>query len=110
MSQLRRLKPCELKIIKSVKNSNGTFKDSYVKVDSYRVTLQELTDEVSANIYGAKINNTYRISSVNHLLELYLSSKSTDGNDNISKYVIFLNDKKYKIVSVKSKWIDIELL
>lgn len=110
MSQLRRLKNCTLEIVKKEKQSNGITIDIFTEVKPYKITIQELTDEVSASIYGAKINSTYRINSPRNTLESYLSTKSNDKDDNISKYLIFMENKRYKIVSVKSKWIDIELV
>lgn len=111
MIQLRKLRTCILQKSIKEKQANGTYIDKYVDVDCYKISLQELLDEVSANIYGANINKTYRISSPYNKLEFFLSTKLVDNNeDNISKYFIYYNNKRYKIVSVKMRWIDIELL
>lgn len=110
MIQLRRLKECILQICKKNKQLNGTYVNTYEDVKKYKIISQELTDEVSASIYGANINRVYRISSPYSSLENYLYDKVSDTEDNISNYFIFMNNKRYKIVSVKSKWIDIELI
>ena len=111
MTQLRRLQNCILQNSIKEKQKNGTYKDSYIDVKPYKIVLQELMDQVSASIYGANINKTYRITSPYHSLENYLITKLTNNSeDNISRYFILFKDNRYKIVSVKSGWIDIELL
>lgn len=110
MKQLRRLNECVLQKSIKEKQDNGTYKDSYIDIDEYKITLQELTDQVSANIYGANINKIYRITSPYHKLENYLLTKLTNNNDNISKYFVYLKSNRYKVISLKTKWIDIELL
>lgn len=106
--QLSRLKPAELKVATKTKQANGSSVDTYTKVADYKVILQELTDEVSASIYGADINKTYRISSPRQVLEKYLQTKLNNTSDNVSKYFLFVGDKQYKIVSVKEHWVDVE--
>lgn len=108
--QLRRLQLCYLLYFTKVKQKNGSFIDKLIEEKKYKISVQELTDQVSANIYGANINKTYRISSPCNLLEKYLTDKVSNKEDNISKYFVLINDKKYKIISVKTKWIDVELL
>lgn len=110
MSQLRRLKDCILQTSNKVKQTDGNFIESYIDVKPYKITLQELVDAVSASVYGANISKTFRINSPYHNLENYLSTKVSNDKDNISKYYILIDNKRYKIVSVKLKWIDIELL
>lgn len=110
MKALRSLVLCKLNKKDRVKQKNGTYLENYVLIDEYKVTLQELTDVVSASIYGASINKTYRISSIYNKLEKLLSSKLTNQEDNISKYNIEIDHKNYKIVSVKKKYLDIELI
>lgn len=106
--QLSRLKPAVLKVATKTKQTNGSYIDAYTKVADYSVILQELTDEVSASIYGANLNKTYRVSSPRQTLEIYLQGKLNNTSDNISKYFLFIQDKQYKIVSVKEQWVDIE--
>lgn len=77
-------------------------------IGMYNVQVQELTDEVSATIYGSNINKMYRMSSVNHSLERYLSTKMTPLEDNITKYTILYLGKKYAVRTAKKGWIDVE--
>lgn len=108
--QLRRLKECLLLFNSPEKQANGTYKDSYTEIKSYKVIKQELQDEISASIYGANVNKTIRISSIRNELEKYLKNKVGNNQDNVSKYFIVLENKKYKIVSPKENWIDVELI
>ena len=107
--QLSRLKPAVLKVATKIKQANGSYVEEYTKVADYKVILQELVDEVSASMYGANLNKTYRVSSPRETLEIYLQGKLNNTSDNISKYFLFIQDKQYKIVSVKEHWVDIEL-
>jgi capsular polysaccharide biosynthesis protein len=107
--QLSRLKPAVLKVATKTKQANGSYVEEYTKVTDYKVILQELVDEVSASMYGANLNKTYRVSSPRETLEIYLQGKLNNTSDNISKYFLFIQDKQYKIVSVKEHWVDIEL-
>ena len=107
--QLSRLKPAVLKVATKTKQANGSYVEEYTKVTDYKVILQELVDEVSASMYGANLNKTYRVSSPRETLEIYLQGKLNNTSDNISKCFLFIQDKQYKIVSVKEHWVDIEL-
>ena len=106
--QLSRLKPAVLKVGTKTKQANGSYIEEYTDVANYKIILQELTDEVSASIYGADLNKTYRVSSPRQVLEKYLQDKLNNTSDNISKYFLFINNKQYKILSVKEHWVDIE--
>ena len=108
--QLRRLKSVKLVKIARVKESNGSYIDSSEDIATFKVMIQELVDEVSASIYGADINKTLRIFSLRGELEYYLNQKANNTSDNISKYLIVINNMKYKIQSVKESWVDIQLL
>lgn len=110
MKQLRRLKDCELQKSIKKKQANGTYISDYETISKYKIVLQELIDQVSASVYGANINKTYRVSSPYNCLENFMKTKSTDGEDNISKYYLLIDTKRYKIVSVKNKYLDIELV
>lgn len=110
MKQLSKLKTITLQKSEKQIQDNGVKIDTYIDIDNYKVILQELTDEISASIYGADINRTYRVSSVRQLLEIYLKPKLNNTSDNISKYFLLIEDTRYKIVSVKKKWIDIQLV
>ena len=108
---LRYLKPITLKKAEKEKQSNGTYKNTYNKIEDYRVQIQDLTDdEVSATIYGASITKMLRLSSPLNKLEQYLLPKVDNKSDNISQYYIFYGDRTYKIVSVSNTRIDIELV
>ncbi len=107
---LRNLKSCKLKKAIQEKQPNGVVKDSYCDVSSYNVSIQELTDEVSASIYGANIIRTYRVMSPLKALEKFLFTKLNNTPDNISKYYLFIDGKQYKIVSVRTNWVDVELI
>ena len=97
-----------LKVTNRVKQPNGTYIDEYNKIDTYKVTPQELSDEISANIYGANISNMLRIASPLKDLETLLYTKVDNKEDNISKYKFNLNGIDYKIKAVKMSGIDIE--
>lgn len=108
---LRYLKPITLKKANKIKQSNGTYKNEYSEISNYNVQIQDLTDdEVSATIYGANITKMLRLSSPLNKLEEYLLPKVDNKSDNISQYYIFIGDRTYKIVSVSSTRIDIELV
>ena len=106
--QLIRLKSCELFKVVPTTLDDGDITDDYQSQGSYKVNVQELSDDVSASIYGADITKMLRISSINRILEILLKSKLNNTSDNISKYQILYDSSYYKIRNVKSKYIDIE--
>lgn len=110
MKQLRYLKIIELDKATTTTQTNGARVSVYAKVGDYRVQTQELTDEISASIYGADINRMYRISSPRYNLEAFLATKNNNSGDNVSQYSFLLNNARYKIRAVKEHWIDIELM
>ena len=108
---LRYLKLVVLKKATKIKQSNGTFINSYTNVGDYKVQTQDLTDdEVSASVYGANITKMLRLSSPLNELEKYLLPKVNNKLDNISQYYIFFDNRCYKIISVSNNRIDIELV
>lgn len=107
---LRYLEKVTLKKSETVKQANGSRIEEYKTIDDYKVQKQELDDQISASIYGASIVNMLRIKTPLSNLEKLLKSKVNNTTDNISKYFIFINEAKYKIKSVNSKGIDIELV
>lgn len=108
---LRYLQPITLKKAEKIKQANGTYTNSYTKLEDYRVQIQNLTDdEVSATIYGANITKMLRLSSPLKKLEEYLLPKVDNQADNISQYYIFYQDRVYKITAVSNDRIDIELV
>lgn len=100
----------ECNLIKITPNTlpDGDIVDVETNIGTYKVTIQELNDNVSASIYGANITDMVRISSINGILEMLLKSKLNNTSDNISKYQILYDNTYYKIKNVKSKYIDIE--
>ena len=100
----------EVKLLKATKTkaSNGVYIKGFTYIKSYNIEKQELTDEVSATIYGANIDKMLRISSPLNDLEQYLIPKVDNEADNISLYYIQIGNVKYKISSVKESGITIE--
>lgn len=107
---LRYLKSITLKKSISVKQPNGSRIEEYEIIDNYKAQIQEIDDQISASIYGASIVNMLRIKTPLGNLENILKSKLNNETDNISKYFIFIENSKYKIKSVNSKGIEIELI
>ena len=107
---IRYLESVDLKKSTQVKQANGSRKEEYTLIDTYRVQKRELDDEVSAKIYGASLVNMLRIKSANHGLENYLREKLNNTPDNVSKYYIFIGNFKYKIKAVNDIGVDIELV
>lgn len=110
MTQLRRLYEVILQKKIKQKQSNGTYLETFDNIGTYKIVNQELSDTVSASIYGANLTKISRISSPLNKLEKYLKTKTNDSEDNISKYFILIDKTRYKVISVKNKWIDIELI
>lgn len=106
----RYLEEVTLKKSVTVKQNNGSRIEEYKTLKKYQVQKQELDDQISASIYGASIVNMLRIKTPLLNLENLLKSKLNNTTDNISKYFIFYSGNKYKIKSVNSKGIDIELV
>lgn len=104
--QLRYLENVILKKATKTTQSNGIKTNTYEEIKSYKIQKQDIEDEISATIYGADINEMIRISSIRYELEQFLETKNNNTNDNVSKYYIFYKGFIYKIVSVKSHWID----
>ena len=110
MKQLRYLVKCMVDKATIQKQENGSRIETYENVKEFLVQPEEITDSVSINLYGARINNMYRLTSPYYDMENYLKEKLNASNDNISKYSIVLNDKRYRIEVVRNHWIDIELI
>lgn len=92
------------------KQPNGRYTEELQRVKSFTVQQQELDDEISASVYGANIHKMLRIKSVRNTIEDYLYPKVNNEQDNISNYYVFIKSRKYKIVSVNSKGVDLELV
>lgn len=107
---VRNLEEVTLKKATKTKQSNGSYLETFEKIKDYDIQRQELDDEISASIYGANIINMLRIKSPLKDLENYLNTKLNNKTDNISQYYIFIDDAKYRIKSVNSKGVVIELV
>lgn len=107
---LRYLKGSVLKKATKTKQPNGTNIEQLEDVSSYKIQEQELDDEISASVYGANVYKMLRIKSVKGDLEEYLYTKVNNKADNISNYYIFINNRRYKIVAVNARGIDLELV
>ena len=110
MKQLRYLKNAEVDKATREKQDNGVTIVSYESVGIFTVQDQELTDEISASIYGADVNRMIRISSPHYELESFLAEKVNNTADNVSLYTVVLGGFRYKIVAVKKHWVDIALI
>jgi len=92
------------------KQPNGRYVETLERIKSFKVQEQELDDEISASVYGANIHKMLRIKSARNTIENYLYPKVNNEQDNISNYYVFIKSRKYKIVSVNSKGVDLELV
>lgn len=107
---IRHIEKVSLEKITKQKQENGSYLESFQKIKDYDIQKQELDDEISASIYGANLVNMLRIKSPLKDLEAYLNTKLNNKTDNISQYYIFINNAKYRIKSVNSKGVTIELV
>lgn len=106
--QLRYLQSVSLKKANKVKQSNGVYVDNYALVKEYRVQLENLSDEVSASIYGANLYKVKKVRSPMGTLEKYLATKLNNDTDNISKYFLFIDEVIYKINDSQMSGVTIE--
>lgn len=121
MIQLRFLKPSTLYESSTTIAENGYSVISYTKIADFLVQTQniaeynmltrksEIETHYSQNT-GATLGKRLRVQSPRTLLERYLASKMNVGPDNITRYVLEINGDKYRINSVKDRWVDVELL
>lgn len=107
---LRYLETAVVKKATKTKQPNGRYTESLEIVKKFRIQEQELDDEISASIYGANIHKMLRVKSVRKTLEDYLYTKVNNNEDNISNYYVFIKNRKYKVLSVNSKGVDLELV
>ena len=107
---LRYIEKAFLKKATKTKQSNGTYIETLEDVGKFHIQTQEMTDEVSASVYGASIFKMVRVRSINQRLEKLLYSKVNNKNDNISLYYIIIKDRKYAIRSVNASGVDLELV
>lgn len=107
---LRYLTTVTLKKAIKTRQPNGSYIETYEQLEDYKVQKQELNDEISASIYGASIVNMLRIKTPTKSLEDFLNTKVNNTEDNISQYYVFIDNSKYKIKSVTSRGVEIELV
>ena len=101
---LRYLENATLKKTIQEKQANGTVIEKGLEdKGTYKVQSQELSDEISASIYGASVYKMLRIRSINQDLEDYLYARATNKLDNIG-------DRKYRVRAVNQKGVDLELV
>lgn len=108
MKQLIRLKSLSLYKCSTTILPDGDKEYTETLIDRYKCIVQELSDNIDASIYGSNINRMLRIASPKDELETYLKSKVNNTSDNISMYKIHYQNNVYKIISVRSKYIDLE--
>lgn len=107
---LRYLKKATLKKATKTKQSNGYPVETYTHINDYMVQVEQLNDEISANVYGANLYKMIRIKSTRNTLEKFLDTKMNNSSDNIRLYYIYIENRKYKINSVNNNGIDCELV
>lgn len=105
---IKNLGKCTLKKATKEKASTGNLiNTSYTIINDYRIQEQTLQDEITSTMYGADVNKMLRVASPLHKLEKYLLPKVDNKVDNVSDYYIFYNDVQYKIIAVRSYYIDL---
>ena len=108
---IKNLNKCVLKkAIKERTNTGNLVVSEYEVVKEFRIQEQILQDEVTSTIYGSDVNKMLRIASPLHSLERYLLPKVDNIEDNISDYYIFYKGIQYKIIAVRSYFMDISRL
>lgn len=108
--QLRYLKDIQLLLSERVKQANGSVIEVLSVVDTYSIQAQELDDSVSVSVYGADINTMLRLRSVRGDLEAFLAPKMAHESDNISKYFVALDGLKYRVVAVRQRGVDVQMV
>ena len=105
---IKNLSKCTLKkATKEKTNTGNLINTGYTIIGDYRIQEQTLQDEITSTMYGADVNKMLRIASPLHKLEKYLLPKVDNKVDNVSDYYIFYNDVQYKIIAVRSYYIDL---
>ena len=108
---LRHLEKITIEKATKTKQSNGSYVNTYTKVNDYNCIVQDLiTDEISATVYGASINKMIRLLSPLKDMESFLLTKVNNTEDNVSNYFAEYNNNLYKIVSVSKDRVDVERL
>ena len=121
MIQLRFLKKSTLYVANTTVAENGYGVVTYTKIGDYLVQTQNIAEynmltrksEVETHYNqdtGATLGMRLRAQSPRFMLENYLRTKMNETADNITNYILEVEGKKYRVNSVKDKWIDIELV
>ena len=121
MIQLRFLKPSTLYKATNAIADNGYAVSTFTKIADYLVQTQNIAEynmltrksEIETHYTqdtGATLNKRLRAQSPRFQLEKYLATKMNTGADNVTLYVLEINGEKYRVNSVKDKWVDIELM
>lgn len=103
MKLIRYLENIKLLKINKEKQNNGSFIKEYTFIKDYKVQKKSINNNVNATIYGANIIKMWNISTALKDLERYLIPKIDNIEDNISDYLIKLDNNKYKIISVNEE-------
>lgn len=105
--KLTRLENIELCKIINNTLPDGERTETY-ETTPYQAIIEYLyKDEIAVTMYGADVDKTLRICTIKNQLEKLLLTKVNNKSDNISKYLINYNDKKYAILKVTPRYIDI---
>lgn len=104
--RLIRLEEITLYNITKTTKPDGDPDEQFTEVAKYQVSVQYLDDSVAAAIYGANVNKTYRISSLNKDLEEKLLPTISNNKDNLTKYCIEYKGHKFNLQRVTPKYID----
>ena len=110
MIQLRNLEDCVLYQKVREKQPNGNYIERLYEVDRVLVQAQEISDDLSFSVYGARINNMIRIVSPYSDLMNVLAEHMNNETDVITDYLIEIGGYKYRIVTVRKNWVDLERL
>lgn len=110
MKLIRYLEDAELLKSVNTKQDNGFVTKEFSHVNTHKIQIKTIKDEVNATIYGADIVRMFEISTPLGDLEKYLITKVDNKEDNISLYFIKINNTRYKINSVTQTSITIERL
>ena len=106
---LSRLNPITLYNLTSTRGLDGDLVEEYESIFQADCAVQYLTpDEVNYRAYGANLDKTYRIKSNHNDLEPFLLEKTNNSPDNLTKYLVEWNERKYSIVKVTPAYIDIQ--
>lgn len=108
-----RLEDAKLLKVSTVIGEDGDPMETYEEINSYKIILEYVHDDVVTTTltvrdnYTANIEKIYRVSSVHNALEKYLLPKNNNEEDNISNYLLEYNGGKYRVEKVTPRYINI---